>query len=454
MCSPAIANRQYSGTKTPSLFDAKRKTLCQEYKSSTADLSQVCDGRNLELFRQAQAAANTSKSVKVKAARNKSSSKSKTKASIDDHVDASDDDKDSSSRVGSGGDTMKNRVIASYRPVTARSSSRNCNGLGSSFRSQGSQEDQEVEQQKYIFPVKQKQRVDKTPLCFSHEEAPRSPPVNVKQNRDDDKKSQRATRTSLDEVQSTQREGASPTKGDDQQKEDQEKGSPSQPVSTGTSRRRGRTSESNSNEDRRRSSSSRRRHSDEGNQQSKNSLPRKGDQSRRLSVDSNTNSSSSSTKEPGSRATVRKLSEPMHRCSTTNQKLSGIMRSARYSSNNLAAMATQPTIATPTLGRKDIVNNSQRQPTIATPTLGGKDVVNDRQRRRSATIVNSTSFTESSTVRKFDLGLSGRVIDPPPLRTKSCHNFNDPTVQDATREEWVASGVKFSKSMEVYLFKR
>ena len=52
---------------------------------------------------------------------------------------------------------------------------------------------------------------------------------------------------------------------------------------------------------------------------------------RRLSVGGSNNATTS--------VAMRKLSEPMHRCTVTNQNVSGIMRPARYSSNNLAVMA-------------------------------------------------------------------------------------------------------------------
>ena len=91
----------------------------------------------------------------------------------------------------------------------------------------------------------------------------------------------------------------------------------------------------------RRSSSSserpvQRRHSDDssviGTAQKR--LPRGGRPPRRLSVDSNTTSVANMSGDKP-RVLMRRLSEPMHRCTVTNKNVSGIMRPARYSSTIL-----------------------------------------------------------------------------------------------------------------------
>ena len=74
-------------------------TLCQAYKVTTADKSQVCDGRNWDLFRDA---AEKSKNGKGK----RSTSKPKTE-SVDDAEVAT--------------DKIKSRVVtAKYKPVSSR----------------------------------------------------------------------------------------------------------------------------------------------------------------------------------------------------------------------------------------------------------------------------------------------------------------------------------------------
>lgn len=83
-----------------------------------------------------------------------------------------------------------------------------------------------------------------------------------------------------------------------------------------------------------------RRHSDDSSVigTAKKRLPRGGRPPRRLSVDSNTTSVANMSGDKP-RVLMRRLSEPMHRCTVTNKNVSGIMRPARYSSNNLVALA-------------------------------------------------------------------------------------------------------------------
>jgi len=121
---------------------------------------------------------------------------------------------------------------------------------------------------------------------------------------------------------------------------------------------------------------------------------------RSTSLDSLTSNSSqasctcnTSTSKVAEQVTIRKLSEPMHRCRTTNSSISGIMKPCRYSSNNLCAM--------------------------------------------------NASHME----RRFNDSVDGGT--QPMRRRSSCTDLHS-----ASRSsEWVAHGVNFSKSMEVYVFK-
>lgn len=112
----------------------------------------------------------------------------------------------------------------------------------------------------------------------------------------------------------------------------------------------------------------------------------------------------------GSRMTVRKLSEPMHRCSTTNQTVSSIMRPAKYSSNNLAA-----------LGKSTLVNCGEKNDTNQPSDVGYS--IDDDEKPTGDTSFGSNKIS----------------------RCVSVPNFSD--------AKWIASGVDFSKSMEVYVFK-
>jgi hypothetical protein len=118
----------------------------------------------------------------------------------------------------------------------------------------------------------------------------------------------------------------------------------------------------------------------------------------------------------GSKAVMRKLSKPMHRCSITNQSVSGIMRPARYSSNNLAGM------------------NSR----YSTNNLTGLN---------SASSMNLSALND---LRKSDIIQS----DHHGLRRSSHSNASfDTNITSASTSmsnaSWVANGVEFSKNMEV-----
>lgn len=144
------------------------------------------------------------------------------------------------------------------------------------------------------------------------------------------------------------------------------------------------------------------------------------------------------------RVTVRQLSEPMHRCNTTNQNVSGIMRRAKYSSNSLSTMAS--------------VASDGSSPTA--PVTGMKRVSSRRKNsfsRRNASVSNLTSMKTRASQGEL------RCSIPSPSRTLSVEQFqgleqimSGETMSygnEMENDDWIASGVDFSKSMEVYLFK-
>lgn len=135
-----------------------------------------------------------------------------------------------------------------------------------------------------------------------------------------------------------------------------------------------------------------------------------------------------------SRMTVRKLSEPMHRCGTTNKTVKSALRAARYSSNNLAGMNTSSSGDFRAKHRTSF--NGMKTP------LSGL-----------ASEVNLNVDVTSSLISKplghdfFSLKRSHRCDSSPNLSSMG-------GLDEMGNANWVASGVDFSKSMEVYVFQK
>ena len=114
-----------------------------------------------------------------------------------------------------------------------------------------------------------------------------------------------------------------------------------------------------------------------------------------------------------SKPIFRKLSKPKHRCAETNQSVSGIMRPARYSSNNLADIDS--TYDSSGLSTRHSVNNL--------PAMG---------RHQSPEMIKATSY--SGLPRGGSNASFGANMK---IGTSSISNAI-----------WVAHGVQFSNSME------
>mmetsp|Transcript_14562 Transcript_14562/g.31660 ORF Transcript_14562/g.31660 Transcript_14562/m.31660 type:complete len:413 (+) Transcript_14562:174-1412(+) len=397
------------------LFDAIRKTLHHNHKFATGDLSQVCDGRNWELVRHADEA--------------NSKSRTTSEGEISDDVDK-----------------IKSGVIASYMPACGSSCS---TGSGSSG-------DSSPHRQPFTSPVSPTQD-NKPPLEDVDVEKEAVSPTKVPakpKNQDNSLQSLSTDSTRRPSRRHRRRHSNEDKVCDSDQLPSEEKPSRRLSVDSSSISFRGKgskcTTESSSKSDsrvsrvqqrlsssftssrqrgpvedkvRRRSLSTRRRHSCEDKPSNSDHLALKGKPQRKLSVDSNTTSSSRMS---GPRC-VRKLSEPRHRCSTTNQKVSGIMRPARYSSNNLAGMVSSPS-----------------PPPVITKKSSNV--------RRNASCIDLSSMNKET----FD-----ELGSAPPVRTISVENFHrfktnngiNPEPQDMSHAHWIASGVNFSKNMEVYLFK-
>lgn len=343
-------------------FDTKRKVLQQDHKLTTGDLSQVCDGRNWETFRDV---ANKTKSRTTAKMENMATDKTTVGAGATGNA---------------GADKLKSITMACYLPVSSRSSS---------------------------APSLQQENQEQHPLTMYHQ---------------DDKESQGTNLTPPEEVSSetaTAKEQGNP----------QEQDNPSlKPTSSTASNDRRRSSShssrhSDENKDKVRRSR-RRRHSVEDN--SRPSIPegKPSSRSRRLSVDSNTTSSSNMS---GTRTTVRKLSEPMHRCTMTNQNVLGIMRPSRYSTNDFASMAKTSSEGTPGVGE----NQRHRRRASISPYPG-------------KTLDSGLSLGFPRSVSADSLVHLGSSSNIEMKRYDSMKDLSDP--------DWVASGVNFATSMEVYLF--
>lgn len=122
---------------------------------------------------------------------------------------------------------------------------------------------------------------------------------------------------------------------------------------------------------------------------------------------------------------LRKLSEPMHRCTTTNSTVLGIMRPARYSSSNLASLAGSARYSTNNLAAM----NGPGRYTSSNNLSGMGKVSSNTNVSRTSSCLNFES--------QSDVDKSNTSWDTVP----------------ANEANWVANGVVFSKSMEVYVFK-
>lgn len=164
-----------------------------------------------------------------------------------------------------------------------------------------------------------------------------------------------------------------------------------------------------------------------------NTESRPGSQARRSSAGGGSVASS------GGRVTMRKLSEPMHRCSHTNASVHGIMRPARYSSVNLSGM----------VGSNSSEGIRKCSSQLALSTLPRKTTSSNRlsgQRQQGSL----------STRHSYDLLTSTKPRRTMSVADMANENWNShPTpVDQEAKDRWVASGVEFSKNMEVYVFKK
>lgn len=154
----------------------------------------------------------------------------------------------------------------------------------------------------------------------------------------------------------------------------------------------------------------------------------------------------------GTRVTMRKLSEPMHRCSLTNASVNGIMRPARYSSINLSAMADIS--SPPRKSSNDTIRRCTSQLSLHTYS----STASLSRSTSTSTFLHQKHSSEVPPLQRR----SSEIIKPlKPRRTMSIADMANATWSsyptpdnEEAKEKWVASGVAFSKNMEVYVFKK
>lgn len=171
-----------------------------------------------------------------------------------------------------------------------------------------------------------------------------------------------------------------------------------------------------------------------------NTESRPGSQTRRRS------SAGGSVASSGGKVTMRKLSEPMHRCSYTNASVNGIMRPARYSSTNLSGMVDLSSGMVGSSSSDERIRKCTSQVALRTfPTKSTSSIRLSGQgqgslsTRRSLDVLTSTKPRRTMSVA--DMANENWSIPPSP-------------VDQEAKDRWVASGVAFSKNMEVYVFKK
>ena len=436
MCPPST----YGKMKQRYSFDSKGKSLHINHKFTTADKAQLCDGRNWESCRDATNvdAVKSSKMHKVHPVAPKkmvvndnNGGDTAVKAFIDAVNPKSSpsipQDEDGADRAAGTDDKMI-RIMSSYKPRRSSSSSR------TNLASLGAQQQREETKCRQNDTSKQKKRPSIGDIILAHADNASGVQQGSCQGSDDSSASAHVpSNPSRDGTRSSRRRNSS---------------------SSNTKR------SSRSSDERRRGSAGRRRHSNEDKVSSSARIPRNsGKASRRASLDSNTASAPSSAALTGSdpsRVTVRKLSAPMHRCTTTNKKTVGIMRPARYSSNNLAAMANE--------------NSPQSSERKTLPHLGEECVrsnENNNKTREGYQPMRRRSIETHPPNLFVSLGLSSVLGTPSPQKSTSTEGLNmlnrkgskmrrNKSMVDMKmgNANWVASGVEFSKSMEVYLFQK
>ena len=180
-------------------------------------------------------------------------------------------------------------------------------------------------------------------------------------------------------------------------------------------------------------------------QESRDSKESRPDRKPRRS--SASDSLASSTHSARRRVTMRKLSEPMHRCSHTNASVNGIMRPARYSSTNLSGMIAA---GGPTNGRIRKSTSQLTLSTYSTHSLSNSSSSNRLSNEKLGSLSSASSLGSLEPSKSSKPRRTMSIAD----MANANWNSHPALVDQKAKDEWVASGVAFSKNMEVYVFKK
>ena len=186
------------------------------------------------------------------------------------------------------------------------------------------------------------------------------------------------------------------------------------------------------------SSKQRRRHSIQEIDPARRSATR----SRRLSGQS---TSSESSTQP--RVKLLHASKPMHR-TLSNQDISGILRPARYSSTNLADMASGYESGAPSpLIRREInrISNDMKS-LLGAASPHRLDFRSVSSLTRRSTTASTGQLQNKSRLQQQQ---AGRSLSRMNSKTNPIHD-----TRGKKNAEWVASGVNFSQNMEVFVFQK
>lgn len=126
-------------------------------------------------------------------------------------------------------------------------------------------------------------------------------------------------------------------------------------------------------------------------------------------------------------ATLRRKCQPHHKCAAVNQSVSSIMRPSRYSYSSCMTSSSHSSVA----------NEVSFDNAASTATAAGKKA---SRRRRSAESIPSSSMHS--------------YFLPPLSNSKPSLNKSHRRPSCDSLDRWVASGVDFSSSVEVYVFRK
>ena len=138
----------------------------------------------------------------------------------------------------------------------------------------------------------------------------------------------------------------------------------------------------------------------------------------------------------GGGATLRRKCQPLHKCATVNQSVSSIMRPSRYSMNS----------STHSISNEQLLTDNSVTTTTAT--------ANKAPRRRVSRRSSEGGLPSQSMHSYFLRGSSSSSIIGGNKKPQKREDSLNRSLSSAIDDPWVASGVDFSSSVEVYVFRK